>query len=233
MNWLTVLVVIILAGLAFKGYRQGFFRTVFSLVSVVLTIVLVLFVTPYISEFLQEKTPVFQIVKTEVSEKLLSEAGTVNTDTPEGQIQAVESYNIPKVMKNLILDNNNEQTYRLLETAGFYDFAGSYIARLIVNAMAFVAAFLIITIFLRMTLFTLDIITEIPVIKGANKVAGLVAGLGEGLIVVWILFLTITAFSKGESGKAIFDMIENSLFLNILYNNNCILKLISSVIAML
>lgn len=229
MNWLLVITLAMLAGFGFNGYRQGFVRTVFSMVSIVLTIVLVGFITPYISHFVEEKTPLFDMVKSGVTEKLLEESGSVNINTAEEQSQAVESYRMPTLLKDLILDNNNEQSYRILGAEDFKDFAGSYLAHIIINAMSFLVAFIIITIFLRMTIFTLDAIANLPVIRGVNKITGLIVGLGEGMLVIWIMFLAITAFSKGEGGKMLYTMIDSSEFLKILYNNNYILKFISAL----
>jgi hypothetical protein len=75
----------------------------------------------------------------------------------------------------------------------------------------------------------IDVISELPVLHGVNRLAGGVVGIGVGLIAVWILFLVVTLFYATSLGQSCFRQIEANEILNILYQKNYILHFLSSV----
>ena len=68
MNWLLIAVVIVLAGLTINGYHKGFIRILISFLSLIVTMVVVWFVTPYVSDFLKDHTPLYGTVKENIAE---------------------------------------------------------------------------------------------------------------------------------------------------------------------
>jgi hypothetical protein len=75
----------------------------------------------------------------------------------------------------------------------------------------------------------IDVISELPVLHGVNRLAGGVVGIGVGLIAVWLLFLAVTLFYATSLGQSCFRQIEANEILNILYQKNYILHFLSSV----
>ncbi|RKJ53375.1 CvpA family protein, partial [bacterium 1XD42-8] len=63
MNVLLIIVISIIALCAIYGYWKGFIRMLFSVISLAATIVLVMAVTPYISDFLINKTSTYNNLK--------------------------------------------------------------------------------------------------------------------------------------------------------------------------
>ena len=84
MNWFLIFVVVVLAGFTLNGYRKGFIKVAFSLISIIVTILLVSVITPYVSDFLENHTPVYNIInekciesiKNSFNENNISEAST-------------------------------------------------------------------------------------------------------------------------------------------------------------
>lgn len=62
MNLLTVIVILIFAIFALRGYQKGFVKSLASMISIVLSIVLVNFATPYVTDFLRTQTPVYEYI---------------------------------------------------------------------------------------------------------------------------------------------------------------------------
>ena len=56
MNWVLLLVLLILGYNIIRGYRKGFLRIVYSLVSWVIVLTFVTVTTPYINTYLMEYT---------------------------------------------------------------------------------------------------------------------------------------------------------------------------------
>ena len=230
MNWLLIGVLLFIVICCANGYRKGFIRLAVSFVFVILTIALVKMVTPYFGTFLREHTPLYNGIKETCMDYFREDAGEYDAQRKSDQVRAIENSRFPEGLKKSLLENNNSEIYAILEVTGFDDYIGTYLARTITNIIAFVLAFLIIYLFLRAVLLSLDILTRLPVLHGINKTAGFFLGLAESLVFIWIAFLVITIFCTGKTGTMLLGMIDDSLFLSLLYTNNYLLKIISALV---
>jgi hypothetical protein len=66
---------------------------------------------------------------------------------------------------------------------------------------------------------------ELPMVNGLNKIGGLIAGLGIGLIVVWIVY-TIMGYIMPDKIEA---LTEGSKYLGFLNDKNFIQHLITNI----
>ena len=62
MNWLLIIIVLLLALCVVNGYRKGFLRMMYSMVSWVIMFALVTWATPYINTFLRDNTSIDQTI---------------------------------------------------------------------------------------------------------------------------------------------------------------------------
>ena len=85
MNILTGIVLLIFLLFMIRGYRRGLIKSLASVISLAASVVLVSFVTPYVSQFLQEQTPVY----TYVMEKC-QESFTVSLDEKTEKLAETE-----------------------------------------------------------------------------------------------------------------------------------------------
>ncbi|MCI9176077.1 MAG: CvpA family protein [Lachnospiraceae bacterium] len=90
----------------------------------------------------------------------------------------------------------------------------------VVERIAWILTFILISILLGFLIHVLDIIAKLPGIDTINHAGGLAVGLLEGLVVVWILFLVITLCQGSEWGGQMMDEIQNNPLLELLYENN-------------
>ena len=63
MNWLLIIIVLLLALCVVNGYRKGFLRMMYSMVSWVIMFALVTWATPYINTFLRNNTSIYQVFR--------------------------------------------------------------------------------------------------------------------------------------------------------------------------
>ncbi|EOS27048.1 hypothetical protein C806_00641 [Lachnospiraceae bacterium 3-1] len=89
-----------------------------------------------------------------------------------------------------------------------------------VQRIAWIAAFLLISILLGILIHVLDIIAKLPVIESINHMGGLVVGLLEGLLVIWILFFVIALCQGSQWGNQMMQEIQENPLLQWLYQNN-------------
>ena len=169
------------------------------------------------------------------------QASPLRRDSPTGESGSggSTSVELPSIIQNMLAqigqepesadgggaqaDTDLPEGSSFLEATGLNETIAAYLAGAIINLIAFVAVFLILTLVLRFTLFTFDFIANLPVLRGVNKTAGLVLGAAEGLLVIWIGFLLLTVFAGTQTGQGFFAMIGRSSFLTWLYNHNYLL----------
>ena len=125
------------------------------------------------------------------------------------QISAIEGADLPDLFKSLLTENNNSEMYTRLGATTFAEYVGDFLAKLILNILAFLGTFILITIIIRAIVFALDIVSDLPVLGVLNRLAGGVIGL-----------LYVTSF-----GKELYTMIETDNFLSVLYQYNPIMSL--------
>ena len=226
MNELLAVVLIILFVCSVCGYYKGFIKIIISFLSLILTIWLVSVVTPYISTYLIENTELYQGVKNQVTEIFAEDNARYDNTIEENQLKTIDSYQVPDALKRTLISNNNETVYQNLMVSVFEEYISSFIAKIILNVLAFVCTFLMITFFLLMTFLSMEVLSRLPVIKGINKIAGLCLGFVEGILIVWILFLGATMFAGNQIGSRFFELVSQNAFLSFLYNRNLLLMII-------
>lgn len=139
------------------------------------------------------------------------------------QISAIEVADLPDVFKNLLTENNNSEMYQRLGAETFAEYVGNFLAELILNILAFLGSFILITIVIRAIVFALDIVSNLPVLGALNRIAGGIVGLAGALVIVWTAFVVITLLYVTSVGKELYHMIETDVFLNALYQHNPIM----------
>lgn len=145
----------------------------------------------------------------------------------EQQISAIENANIPEVFREMLLENNNSEIYENLGVSTFGEYVGSYLAKIIADFVGFLLTLLVVTIVIRTIIYTLGIISDLPVIGGLNRIAGGVLGLVTGVIVIWVILIVVTLLYTTSIGEACFRNIADSQILTFLYENNPLLEVLS------
>lgn len=141
------------------------------------------------------------------------------------QIKAIEMAELPEVFKSLLSNNNNDVIYEKLGVKTFAEYVGEFLSKLIIHIVAFLCTFLLVTIVLRAIIFALDIVSELPVLGFFNRLAGGVVGAAGGLIIIWLFFVMITLLYVTAFGREIYQVIQENAILNMLYENNPLMKL--------
>lgn len=257
MNILTGIVLLIFLLFMIRGYRRGLIKSLASVISLAASVALVSFVTPYVSQFLQEQTPIYTYVmekcqesfsvSLEENEKVTAETESRQQDgdilikaqnekrvTTEAGSQIekniIEELPVPEMLKKMLISNNTQKTYQELAVNSFNDYVPKFMANLIMNMIAFVVTWVIVASFIWLAVMTLDVIANLPVIHGINQMLGLLLGAVQALAIVWIAFLVITIFSNSPAGASLMKMIEKSMILGKLYDANVFLGFLQNSI---
>ena len=264
-NWLLIIVATIFIVCIIAGYIQGCLKFGLSLLSTILTLILVLFLSPFVSDALEKFTPVDDLIEERCFEAFMPEIPTeelarmdlsgtplenlspeelenlndldwqalgitpqdilnVIGDIPKDtQISEIENAPVPRFIKDLLLENNNNTIYSELGADSFPAYVASYISRLVLNVLSFLVTFLLAIIIVKALMFAVNIIGELPVLGTINHIGGGALGLVLGLVIVWLGFLIMTLAYSTAAGGACFDMVEKSSILTFLYDSNPLL----------
>ena len=243
MNWLLIIIVLLLALCVVNGYRKGFLRMMYSMVSWVIMFALVTWATPYINTFLRDNTSIYQTIATyceqQIREKTEKQIVADETQPAAGQqAGGVEQNNgqpadltklgvkLPDSVMNNISEKTADLAGEALDASGIYAKVSAGMADFILNGISFFIAFAVGMIVLHFFSGILGIVSRIPIIRGINKYLGTVAGAIYGFVVVWIAFYVIALCSTSEVGGALISYIYESPFLTYIYENNLIVALI-------
>lgn len=255
MNTLSIIVMLIFIAFIIFGYRRGLIRTIFKTLIAIVAIVVSYVLTPILSasvcdnsnidNYFEEK--IYETVKETVGEavnnKVEGYIGNIPdignnaiTDitmkvepTKEQQDKFIDMMDIPSFAKDMLKSNNNETTRKALGVNDFYHFVSAYIAKMIVNALVFMCLFIIIYIVANILMLAAGILSNLPIIKGANRLGGAVIGFFEAIILTWAFFLIVAVLINTDFGKMIYSQIEESQILQTLYDSNLFLPLVTKM----
>lgn len=110
-------------------------------------------------------------------------------------------------------------------------------ANFLMNGMEAVSQLLVLIIIFALLRFgakiivaSLDVIAKLPVLKSLNRLLGFLAGVLQGAIVVWAVFMVAMIFSETSFGMWVETMCMESSFLQALYQNNPLVYMVEKYI---
>ncbi len=225
MNELLLVVGAIFVLCAVIGATKGFVKIVAALLTTLVIMVAVVIATPHVGNILKEFTPIENMV-TEACEDLLN-AEEIEATTREAQIKLIERSDFPEIFKELLLENNNSEVYAALGVEEFGNYVVAYMSNVFCNVAAFLVTYILATIVVRVLMYILGILGDLPVIGGVNRLAGAALGLVTGLLIVWVLFIFITLFYEWPLSEMFLKNIEENQILQMLYDSNILMRMVT------
>lgn len=248
LNLVTVIVLLVLGLNLYEGYRDGFIRVIYSLVSWLIVLAMVTWMTPYITNFIEKETGVqsFMCEKLETYFKERIEQDTVKVEgnslemgsSDETDASDSRTYNsfsegleeigigLPDEIIRSITKGIGQTATQMIEESKIYENLALGISHFIIQGFAFFLALTIARFLVRYIEHTLRLISRLPVLHTMNKVLGLAAGGIKALLIIWLAFYLVALLSTSALGIAVVEEIRESQFLTYLYRNNLLLKLI-------
>lgn len=220
MNWISIAMILVCIITAISGYRRGFTKTVVSMISFLIIILLVSILNPLISGVVNQYTDLDE--KTEqYCMEILSERLEGETEPGRNeQISLIENLPVPKQIKSELVENNNNVIYEILGATGFFDYIVSFLAKIILRAVVFLASVLLAWIIVKIVGLCINGVAHMPGISFFNRIAGFALGLVKGLLVIWIFFLIITICSGTALGGYLIGQIQQDPIAEIIYQKN-------------
>lgn len=83
---------------------------------------------------------------------------------------------------------------------------------------------------LRLVFSSLGMIAKLPLLNGLNKFLGMLAGIVEATVVIWVGFAVISCLKIPIKGQLITELIQENVFLDFLYRRNLLYNFIQRMI---
>lgn len=125
------------------------------------------------------------------------------------------------------IEGSDMELLDALRVLGIENAVSGYLADEILRWAAFLIALLLAGVLIRGIVFSLGIVSHLPILHGLNKTAGLLLGFAEGVVLVWIFFVVITVCASTSVGGQLLKMTAQSSILSWLYRNNLLLNWLS------
>lgn len=228
-TWLGIVVLALIIFACASGFRRGFVKEIVSAFFMIISFLLVWVINPYVNTFVREYTPVYNIVQSNCQELVMEQTGSQKALDKEEQTQIMEKMELPDILKTSLMENNTAETYRYLAVSTFAEYIADSLAVMIVNGISFLLSFIISAIVIRLLSYILNVLTNLPVINGVNKIAGGAVGGAKCIIFIWIGFLILTLLCDTTIGKQGMTLVEQDTVLNFLYNQNIFVKVFMSI----
>ena len=243
-----ILVIAIFVVLGLIGLARGFLKKIFTVATLVACFFIAGALTLPISDWAINNTKMTTSIEnatyslldsSTAKDPVLSsdEATHVLTETelsymtsdPDTVIDTVKKYTdslmLPANFKNEMTLSAEDVRSSLLEPgvtirSMVLRSAAKRIAGHIVKIIVYLSICLAVYIAMRIVFAVLKITEKFKVISAGNRIGGLLIGLGEGLLVVWVFMMFVTVLNPLPVGQAAMAQIGENPVLKALYDSN-------------
>lgn len=205
---LVILAIIVLCIII--GYIRGLTGSLIKIVSFILALIIAFILFVPVSTLIINNTQIDENLEESIRNAVL-------------QNDQDEKENMPETITDYIGQKVDEASDEAKETV--VNSTSRDVALTIVKAGTWIVLFIVARILLILLKFITSLITKLPVIKQFDKLGGIIYGLLEGLIIIYVLLAIISFISPMMNGT-LANAIDESIIGSMMYNNNLLLKII-------
>ena len=229
-NALFFIVIACIIVFIWKGYNRGLIGIIFGIVAWIFAIYFIGEATPVIEQNLLNSPEVVQTIGEHV-EKSLNKKVEKSEEKAEEEISrevgGEETDEFVKKLQELIksedkLQELTHQTEEMIEEkkAEVISEAAVVITGYIIHALATVLSIVIVLLIISLAWTIIQFLNHAPVIGNVSRFLGMLFGICEGFLVVYVFFYIISLIPGTALGQLVGSQIEENEFLLYLYNNN-------------
>ena len=229
MNWLRYVLLAVCLLSALAGYRKGLVKTVLSMVFLILVTGLSIWMNPYVTKMLNERTELPQYVEKKCLETFENNE-FLSGENQDVQKNWLESMGVPEELVNQILGSDVVQEYQEEQLHSLASYAAEAVSEKIMKGIAFFLTMVLAVIFVTIAVKVVELIAEIPGISFLNRLGGAGIGVVRAVLWIWIFFAVVYFFQATHWGKICMEQIQGDPALAWLRENNPVLLLLKSVL---
>ena len=215
---IDLIIIGILVICVFIGYKRGLTGSILKIVSFILALVIAFILFKPISNFVINNTNWDESLEQAIRQMAVEENNNEGTAAEEDQ---------KKGMSDVIMNYINEAVENAGEEAreAIIDSTARDVAVTIINVAVAIALFIVARIILFLIRGLASLLTELPIIKQFDKLGGIIYGILQSLVIIYVILAVISFISPMIAGTGFIKAIQESNIGSMLYNNNLLLKL--------
>lgn len=204
-----IIILIIIVGLAFIGYKKGLTGSIMRIASLLISIIISIVLYRPISNFIVNNTPIGQKVENAITKTFIN-TNSEEVEDKDTVPNAVQNY-LNKVMDEAKTSAGEVVTETVAKT----------LSEAIIRVCTLITLIIITNIIILLIRLFTNVITDLPIVKQADEIGGIAYGIIEGILIIYVIF-TIFSFVNVQAIK---ENISKSFIGNAMYNNNIILSI--------
>lgn len=207
-----IIVIAILLACVFLGYKRGLIGVIIKFFSFLIAIIISLVLFKPISYFVISHTEIDDHLRSTIAQWVEGEQSSTESD-----IHSSDSF-LPTVISNYI--NTAVDTATKEAQSNIAGIVAENLTITIINVGVMIVLFLLTRVILIFIKIISDALTELPIIKQFNTSGGILYGILQGLLIIYIGFTIISLFVPIDS---VHQVISSSYIGSFFYNHNLIL----------
>lgn len=189
------------------GWKKGLLRSLYGIAALAASIIIAYLLYPYIKDIIAGSS--FGIKICELVRTRYVEPGVLS--------QTLDSSDLPDYMKSMVA------TGRI----GLENALTGFISNLVLNLISFVAVFIVTRLLICVVGRILHIISRLPVIRVFDKAGGVVFGIAESLLILYLIFAVMYAIVPLRENPAAKAYISESTLTKTMYENNPLVDMVT------
>lgn len=206
---LDIILVVILAGSIFLGYKKGLVKVAVSLFALIISLVVTLVFYRPISNVIINNTDWDEKI-----EQVIIENTTKKIEETDQNGNILED--AQKYIDNAVAEGQNNVVENIAPV----------IAERVISIGTMIVLFIATRLLLILLTLVSNVITNLPIIKQFNELGGLIYGLIRGLVVIYALLAIAFFIVSMSSNTSITNAIDSSFITKFMYSHNILLNII-------
>lgn len=227
---IDIVILVFLGVVVLFSYSKGLIKTLFGFFSTLFTLIIAYMAYPFVSGCLLKITKLNTFISNKVAFFLDLKGQTEKLVTPQDQITYINQMHLPHYFKNVLLNNNNVEIYKLMKVDSIELYIEKTLTTLIINGIGFFATFLIAFVVIQIIALSLDLVSKLPIIKQVNKSAGAGVGLIIGIILICTIALMLDGVMAMGYFKSLKVSIDQSVIAKLIVENNPLSHMTTNIV---
>ena len=226
MNILDFVLIAILIACIINGYYKGFFKEVFDIVGFILGIIIFTVLYPIVNNWLLQSSFLEKVKNWVIYDLKLAQ---FTATTQEEIVAGIQGLNVPQIIKDLLVENNNEVFHKIFNATSIIDYISNFVAMVVISLITVFFVVLIVSILVTILSKTTNFLSKLPILGKFDKIGGVGLGVLNGLFTIWLVGIIILVLSVFPQFSFLKGQLDGFLT-GPLVNNNTLVKALLNLI---
>lgn len=229
MNILDIVIILVFVGCLVHGYFKGAFQEIFDILGFVLGIILFRLIQPFVNNWFLKSSFYGKIknwIVIDLNFANLFESVDIDLTNPAN----IEVLNVPNVIKEQFLKFNNSEFFSSLKAESSADYITGFISTVIVNLISVFFIIILVSIIVSILVRFTKILSKLPKVAKADKIAGVILGGLNGIFTLWLLGVIVILLVLFPQFAWLKDQLNNSAIASPMFENNYLINLLMYLI---